>query len=193
MLSIALATLAYGRLADRFSRRPVLLTGMMLLLGGSALCAMVPGIEWLIAGRIVQAAGGASGIVVTRAIVLDSYGRERAGQVMAGLLAAMMIAQMLATPLSGVLNDHRGWHANFLATGAAAGGVRLLAAWLLPETRRVDWVPSAAGLLATTGGSSARTTFAALPCRASSPWPRSPRPRPTRLRARWGSAPRTWA
>lgn len=71
MLGIALATLAYGRLADRFGRRPVLLAGMVLLLAGSVLCAMAPGIGWLIAGRIVQAAGGASGMVVTRAIVLD--------------------------------------------------------------------------------------------------------------------------
>ena len=135
MLGIAVATLAYGSLADRFGRRPVLIAGMGLLLGGSLACAAAPSIEALIAGRIVQAAGGAAGMVVTRAIVLDVYGRERAGRVMAGLLAAMMIAPMLATPLGGLLDDAVGWRANFLVIAAAALGTLALVLARLPETR----------------------------------------------------------
>lgn len=135
MLGIAAATLAYGSLADRFGRRPVLLAGMALLLIGSLICAASPTIEVLIAGRVIQAAGGASGMVVSRAIVLDLYGRERAGQVMAGLLAAMMIAPMLATPIGGLLNDMVGWRANFLAIAAAALMTLALVFSRLPETR----------------------------------------------------------
>ena len=138
MLGIAVATLAYGSLADRFGRRPVLLAGMALLVLGSLLCAAAPTIEALIAGRIVQAAGGASGMVVTRAIVLDLYGRERAGRVMAGLLAAMMIAPMLATPLGGVLDDTVGWRANFGVIAAAGLATLAAVAWRLPETRCTD-------------------------------------------------------
>lgn len=135
MLGIAVATLAYGSLADRFGRRPVLLAGMGLLLAGSLACAAAPSIEALIAGRIVQAAGGAAGMVVSRAIVLDVYGRERAGRVMAGLLAAMMIAPMLATPVGGLLGDAVGWRANFLVIAAAALATGALVFRRLPETR----------------------------------------------------------
>ena len=148
MAGIAVATLAYGSLADRFGRRPVLLAGMGLLLAGSLLCAAAPSIGVLIAGRVVQAAGGAAGMVVTRAIVLDLYGRERAGRVMAGLLAAMMIAPMLATPLGGVLDDAVGWRANFLVIAAAALATLALVAWRLPETRCTDCALVSEGFVA---------------------------------------------
>ncbi|HEX8554442.1 MAG TPA: multidrug effflux MFS transporter [Sphingomonas sp.] len=150
MLGIAAATLAYGSLSDRFGRRPVLLGGMGLLVAGSLICATAPSIWTLIAGRIVQAAGGAAGMVVTRAIVVDVYGREQAGRVLAGLLAAMMIAPLLATPLGGVLNDLAGWRVNFLAIAVAAA-VTLVMVWRrLPETRRQRESDGArrAGLLA---------------------------------------------
>lgn len=136
MLWIAAATLVYGSLSDRFGRRPVLLGGMALLFAGSLVCAAAPSIWLLIAGRIVQAAGGAAGMVVTRAIVMDVYGRERAGNVLAGLLAAMMIAPLLATPLGGVLNDVVGWRFNFLAIALAAAATLLLVWRMLPETGR---------------------------------------------------------
>lgn len=138
MLGIAVATLGYGWLADRLGRRPTLIGGMALLLAGSLACAAAPSVELLIAGRVLQAAGAASGMVVTRAIVLDVYGRERAGRVMAGLLAAMMIAPMLATPLGGLLNDQVGWRANFLVIAAAAAAALLLVVRRLPETEKIE-------------------------------------------------------
>lgn len=138
MLGIALATLAYGGLSDRFGRRPLLLAGMALLTAGSLVCAAAPSIEVLILGRIVQAAGGASGMVVTRAVVLDVYGREASGRVMAGLLAAMMIAPMLATPLGGFLNDAASWRANFLVIAAAGAAAFTLTALRLPETASLE-------------------------------------------------------
>ena len=147
MLGIAVATLAYGALADRFGRRPVLLAGMALLVAGSLVCAASPTIWVLIAGRIMQAAGGASGMVVARAIVLDVYGRERAGRIMAGLLAAMMIAPMLATPLGGLLNDAVGWRANFLVIAAAGLATGALVLARLPETRCTDCAVVSAGFV----------------------------------------------
>ena len=59
MAAIALATLAYGPLSDRYGRRPVLIAGMSIAVVGSLLCMVAPTIELLIAGRFVQAAGGA--------------------------------------------------------------------------------------------------------------------------------------
>ncbi len=75
--AIALATLVYGPLSDRVGRRPALIGGLLVYLAGSVLCALAPTIGWLVLGRIVQAAGGCAGIVLSRAIVRDLYGLEQ--------------------------------------------------------------------------------------------------------------------
>jgi DHA1 family bicyclomycin/chloramphenicol resistance-like MFS transporter len=152
MAGIAAAALAYGWLADRFGRRGALLVGMTVMLVGSLMCAVAPSIWTLIAGRIVQAAGGASGMVVSRAIVLDLYGREEAGKVMARLIAAMVVAPMLATPLGGLINDALGWRANFLVVAAAALAMLVAIAGLLPETRAA--AAPRAGMVTPDGGGS---------------------------------------
>lgn len=113
MALIAVATLTYGRVADRWGRRPPLLVGMSALAVGSLACALAPSLPVLIVGRAVQAAGGASGMVVSRAIVLDLYGRERARKAQAAIGAAMMGAPLAATPLGGLLTDLVGWRATF--------------------------------------------------------------------------------
>ena len=63
--AIAVATLFYGPLSDRFGRRPALIGGLLVYLAGSLLCAVAPSIAVLIVGRIVQAAGGCAGIVLS--------------------------------------------------------------------------------------------------------------------------------
>ena len=60
LFAIAVATLGYGPLADRYGRRPVMIVGIVLFLIGSVVCAVAPSIEVLILGRILQAAGGAA-------------------------------------------------------------------------------------------------------------------------------------
>jgi DHA1 family bicyclomycin/chloramphenicol resistance-like MFS transporter len=134
MLAIALATLAYGPLSDRYGRRPMVILGLISFLTGSALCAAAPDIWTLIVGRILQGAGGASGMVLARAVVRDLYSRERSASVIAYLTTAMVLAPMVSPTIGGALTDWISWRANF----AFAGIVGLLVAGFvvtyLPET-----------------------------------------------------------
>ncbi len=134
-LSFAIAALTYGGIADKFGRRPAILIGMSLLTCGSLLGAFAPSIEVLLLARIMQSAGGAAGIVVSRAVVVDVYKGSEIPRIMSKLVAAMMIAPMLATPLGGAITDHIGWRGNFVATALFAVSVLLLSFTLLPETR----------------------------------------------------------
>ncbi|HSG88124.1 MAG TPA: multidrug effflux MFS transporter [Pseudomonadales bacterium] len=134
MVAIALSTLAYGPLSDRHGRRPVLGAGLVLFLLGTLICAFAPGIGVLIFGRIVQAAGGAAGMVLARAVVRDLYGAERATGVIAQLTMVMVVAPMVAPAIGGVLTDLFAWRAVFAF--AALAGV-LIAFWValkLPES-----------------------------------------------------------
>ena len=54
---LALATLAYGSLSDRYGRRPLLLSGLALFLVGSAIAAVAQSAATLMLGRLVQALG----------------------------------------------------------------------------------------------------------------------------------------
>lgn len=134
MISIAVSVLIYGPLSDRFGRRPPLIAGLGLFLLGSLISSVTPGIGLLIVGRILQAAGGAAPMVLTRAIIRDLYGRERAASMIAYVTMAMVIAPMLAPVIGGYLTDLVGWRANFavcVLAGLLIGGLVLAR---LPET-----------------------------------------------------------
>jgi MFS transporter, DHA1 family, multidrug resistance protein len=131
----AVAALSYGPLSDRFGRRPVMLVGLVLFIVGSALCALAPSIGVLIVGRIVQAGGGAAGMVIARAIVRDLYERERAASMIAYLTMAMVVAPMLSPSFGAFLLVLFDWRAIFVAVTA----IGLLLIWgaqqRLRETR----------------------------------------------------------
>src|SRR5689334_25435035 len=65
MVGIACSQIIMGPLSDRFGRRPVLLAGLSLMVAGSIACSIADTLPQLIAARLFQALGGASGIVVS--------------------------------------------------------------------------------------------------------------------------------
>lgn len=135
VFAIAVAMLGYGPLADRLGRRPAMIGGAAVFLIGSALCALAPTVPVLIVGRIIQAAGGAAGMVLARAMVRDLYDRDDSARVIAYLTMAMVVAPMVAPAIGGVLNDLFGWRAIFVFTGAVGVVVAVLVLARLPETR----------------------------------------------------------
>jgi DHA1 family bicyclomycin/chloramphenicol resistance-like MFS transporter len=135
MLAMALASLAYGSLADRFGRRPVLLAGIAVGSLGSLVCAAGPNIETVILGRALQAAGASAGFVLARVVVRDVYGDERSASVLAYVTAAMTLAPMIGPIIGGYLVDTTGWRAIFLTVAIVAAGLFLVVAARFPETR----------------------------------------------------------
>ena len=134
MLSIALSTLAYGPISDRYGRRPVLLGGLLIFIVGSLVCALADSLWLLIAGRVVQAIGGASGMVLARAIVRDVYAHEKVASVIAYLTIAMVVAPMVAPAIGGFLTDWFGWRSIFAFVAIFGLPVLVLVLFRLAET-----------------------------------------------------------
>jgi len=136
MVGIACSQIIMGPLSDRFGRRPVLLCGLGLMVVASAACVFAETLPQLIAARFLQALGGATGMVVSRAIIRDLYSRERISSMISLVIAVMMIAQMLSPLTGGLLETAFGWRAIFYLITAASLTITVGIAIMLPETRR---------------------------------------------------------
>jgi DHA1 family bicyclomycin/chloramphenicol resistance-like MFS transporter len=136
MVGIACSQIVMGPLSDRFGRRPVLLLGLGLMVAASAACIFAETLPQLVAARFFQALGGATGMVVSRAIIRDLYSRDRISSMISLVIAVMMIAQMLSPLTGGLLETAFGWRAIFYVITAAALAVTVAIALALPETRR---------------------------------------------------------
>jgi DHA1 family bicyclomycin/chloramphenicol resistance-like MFS transporter len=137
MVGIACSQIIMGPLSDRFGRRPVLLAGLALMVAASAACIFAETLPQLIAARFLQALGGATGMVVSRAIIRDLYSRERISSMLSLVIAVMMIAQMLSPLTGGLLETAFGWRSIFYVITAGSVAIAVAIALTLPETRRV--------------------------------------------------------
>ncbi|AND91630.1 multidrug effflux MFS transporter [Bradyrhizobium diazoefficiens] len=136
MVGIACSQLIMGPLSDKFGRRPVLLAGLALMVAASVACIFAQNLPQLIAARFFQALGGATGMVVSRAIIRDIYERQRVASMISLVVAALMIGQMLSPLTGGLIETAFGWRAIFYAITIGAVAVAVGIAVALPETRR---------------------------------------------------------
>jgi MFS transporter, DHA1 family, multidrug resistance protein len=141
MVGIAASMIIMGPLSDRYGRRPVLLAGLGLMVLASVGCVLAATLPQLIVARFFQALGGATGMVISRAIIRDLFSRDRVSSMISLVIGVMMIAQMLSPLTGGLLDVAFGWRAIFYLITAASLVTTIAIALALPETRR----PRAAG------------------------------------------------
>lgn len=139
VVSVYLAGLAGGQLVagplvDRLGRRPVMLAGLTLYILGATAAAFAPRPEWLLLARLIQAGGGACGVVTARVMVGDMFGPAKAAGAQATLMMIVLISPAVAPVIGGTIADIAGWRAVF-GLLIAADLVALITAWhRLPET-----------------------------------------------------------
>lgn len=142
LAGLAGGQLIAGPLIDRLGRRPLMLAGLLLYIAGGMAAALAPQIDLLLAARVVQACGGAFGVVSARVMVGDLFGPHRAPGVQATLMAIVLVSPAFAPVIGGAIADVAGWRAIFGLLGIA--GIAGLASFhRLPETRPALAAPTA--------------------------------------------------
>lgn len=144
-----------GRIADRYGRKGGFLIGLAVFTAASAACAASDGVWWLVAWRVVQAAGAAVltpaslGLVVASAPPLH---RQRSVRIWA---ATGAVAAALGPAVGGVLVE-ASWRWVFLVNVPVGVAALLAAALWVPTSRdpSVTRIPDILGalLLATSIG-----------------------------------------
>ncbi|MEU2059002.1 multidrug effflux MFS transporter [Streptomyces sp. NPDC013455] len=134
LLGMALGQLVVGPMSDRWGRRRPLLTGLAVYLLATALCAVAPDVETLVALRLAQGLAGAAGIVIARAVVRDLYDGVAMARFFSTLMLVSGVAPIVAPLIGGQVlrvTDWRGVFVVLTVVGVLLGAL----VWLrLPET-----------------------------------------------------------
>ncbi|MFF9491225.1 multidrug effflux MFS transporter [Streptomyces flaveolus] len=134
LAGMALGQLVVGPMSDKWGRRRPLLTGLAVYVVATALCALAPTVELLVAFRLVQGLAGAAAIVIARAVVRDLYDGVAMARFFSTLMLISGVAPVVAPLIGGQIlrvTDWRGVFVLLTVVGVLLGGV----VWArLPET-----------------------------------------------------------
>jgi DHA1 family bicyclomycin/chloramphenicol resistance-like MFS transporter len=134
LFGMAFATLFYGSLSDRYGRRPVLLSGLVLFLVGSVVSLIAETAHALVLGRLVQAIGAGCALTLVRAIARDAYRAEQLVKAIAYLTMFGTLGPMISPIIGGALTDTLGWRSVFGFALAAGAAITLTAYFAMYET-----------------------------------------------------------
>lgn len=135
-LVFASLMLIAGALSDRLGRRSLMVAGIAVFCAGSLLCALSPGVGWVIAGRAVMGVGAAGSEPGTLSVIRQLYPDRRERARALGVWAAVSgLALALGPVLGGVLTSIGSWRDVFWFN-LALGVVLLVAtARFVPNSR----------------------------------------------------------
>ncbi|WP_371155027.1 multidrug effflux MFS transporter [Jannaschia sp. 2305UL9-9] len=112
LLVNAVLQLFVGPISDRYGRRPVILTGLVLYMLATIGCIFATTVEVFLAFRMAQAAVVVA-MVLSRAIVRDLYPQDKAASMLGYVTMGMSVVPMIGPAIGGWLETMYGWHANF--------------------------------------------------------------------------------
>ncbi len=126
--------LAYGPLADRFGRRPVLLGGLAVYVMMTLVAGLAGNLRLLLVARVAQGIVVSAGSVVSRSIVRDRYSGPTMARVMSTIFIVFLLVPILAPSVGQLLLSIASWRGIFVFLALYSSAVACWIALRLPET-----------------------------------------------------------
>src|SRR3954452_13974206 len=126
LLAQAVSVPIYGKVADLYGRKPVMLLGIGLFVVGSLLCGLAWSMPALILFRLVQGLGAGAVQPMGMTIVGDIYSMAERAKVQGFIASVCAMPSVVVGKFDGVFADYLSWRWIFfvnLPLGLAAGYV----------------------------------------------------------------------
>ncbi|MDX8379278.1 MAG: MFS transporter [Gallionella sp.] len=130
-LTQAILQIPAGWLSDRYGRKPIIYTGLIIFALGSFLAASADNIYWVIAGRAIQGAGAINAAVM--ALTADLTREEHRTKAMAMIGITIGITFSISLVLSPLLNGVLGVPGIFALTGVMALLALIVVRFVIPD------------------------------------------------------------
>lgn len=142
----------YGKLADIYGRKPILIFGIVIFLVGSGACGAAWDMVSLIAFRGVQAIGAGAIMATVNTIAGDIYTIQERAKIQGWLSSVWGISAILGPTIGGFFADYVSWRWIFfinIPLGMAA--IFLISRYLYEDVQlkrhKVDWAGAGAMLI----------------------------------------------
>lgn len=110
MLASTITVPIFGKLADLYGRKPILLFGIGLFLVGSVASGLSPTMEWLIAFRTLQGLGAGAMQPITLTVVGDIYNLQERARVQGVFSGVWGLSGLLGPLAGGFIVQWLSWH-----------------------------------------------------------------------------------
>jgi EmrB/QacA subfamily drug resistance transporter len=143
LLAQTATTVVFGKLADLYGRRSVLLVGIGIFVAGSVLCGLAWSMPSLIAFRLIQGVGAGAIQPVSVTVIGDLYPAHERGRVQGWLASVWGVSSVVGPLAGGLIIQHLSWAWIFwinvpIGLAAAAGFFLFLRETVSKEERSVD-------------------------------------------------------
>ncbi|MGB5723771.1 MAG: multidrug effflux MFS transporter, partial [Parasphingorhabdus sp.] len=135
---MAIGSIVYGSLADRYGRKPILAVTISIYAVVGVICAFTSDFQLLLIARFIQGLASAAMGVLVNSIIRDRYEGDDMARNMSTIMMVFMIVPITAPILGQIVLFFAEWHVIFLVLSTIGLAILTWVMLRLPETLRPE-------------------------------------------------------